>query len=183
MTSGGGRSVTYDVSNKPTEIVDESPSQTGTVDFAYGADGNRVLQVASNSEGTSRTVYVGLGATGKSLYERTQQGGTYQHTFFIYAGSAHNGDAFAVRVLDDSGNLVKNSYFNFDHLGSTTAVSDDEGRVTSVASAGPAAGVLGYDPWAHAGIPMARSRIRRHSLLLLEIESSPGRDHTGLSNW
>ena len=38
-------------------------------------------------------------------------------------------------------------YFAFDHLGSTSAVSDEKGHVASVASAGAAAGVLGYDPW------------------------------------
>ena len=147
MTSGAGRSVTYNVANKPTEIIDDSLSQTGTVEFAYGADGNRVLQVASNSQGSSRTVYVGLGETGKSLYERTTIGGVPQHTFFIYAGGAHSGNAFAVRVLDDNGHPAGNDYFNFDHLGSTTAVSDDKGHVASVASAGSSAGVLGYDPW------------------------------------
>jgi RHS repeat-associated protein len=148
MTSGGGRSVTYNTANKPTEIVSEAPSETGVVDFAYDAGGNRVLQVASSSGGgTSRTVYIGLGGTGKSLYERTTTGGTALHTFFIYAGAAHGGNAFAVRVLDDNGSVTAKNYFNFDHLGSTTAVSDDKGHVASVASAGPGAGVLGYDPW------------------------------------
>ncbi len=145
MTSGGGRSVTYNVANKPTEIVDDSPGRAGTVDFAYGADGNRVLQIASTAAGTSRTAYVGLGETGKSLYERTSSGSSTQHVFFVYAGAVHAGGAFAIRVLDASG--VTNKYFSFDHIGSTTAVSDDKGHVATVASAGASAGVLGYDPW------------------------------------
>jgi hypothetical protein len=114
--SGGGRAITYNPSNKPTEIVSEAPSETGVVDFAYDADGDRVLQVASGGGVTSRTVYVGLGGTGKSLYERTTIGGVSQHTFFIYAGTAHGGNAFALRVLDDGGHVQSNSFFNFDHL-------------------------------------------------------------------
>ena len=43
---------------------------------------------------TSRTVYVGLGATGKSLYERTTTGSTVKHVHFIYAGAGHGGNAF-----------------------------------------------------------------------------------------
>jgi RHS repeat-associated protein len=156
MTSGAGRSVTYNAANKPTEIIGDSAGQAGTVDFAYGADGNRVLQLASTVSGSSRTVYVGLGETGKSLYERTTVGGVLTHTFFIYAGAAaHGGNAFSVRVLDDSG--TKNRYFNFDHLGSTTAVSDDKGHVATVAAAGPNAGVMGYDPWGARRNPDGRA--------------------------
>jgi RHS repeat-associated protein len=147
MTSGGGRSVTYNLANKPTEIVSEARSETGIVDFAYDADGNRVLQAATGGSGSSRTVYVGLGGTGKSLYERTTVGNIPIHTFFVYADDAHGGNAFAVRVLDNNGHVTAKNYFNFDHLGSTTAVSDERGHVASVASAGAGAGVLGYDPW------------------------------------
>src|SRR6185312_4399952 len=53
----------------------------------------------------------------------------------------------AVRVLDQSGNVTESRYFSFDHLGSTTAVSNDVGHVASVATAGSNAGVVGYDPW------------------------------------
>ncbi len=157
MTSGGGRSVTYNATNKPIDIVSDGPSGTSVVDFAYDAAGNRVLQIVNSPSETSRTVYAGLGETGKSLYERTTKGGIAVHTFFIYAGAAHGGNAFAVRVLDDNGIVAAKNYFNFDHLGSTTAVSDERGHVTTVASAGPAAGVLGYDPWGARRNPDGRT--------------------------
>jgi RHS repeat-associated protein len=147
MMVGGGRTIIYDVANKPLHVEQDGPSGNNVVEFAYGADGNRVLQTASANGTTSRTVYVGLGETGKSLYERTAVQGAYRHTYFIYAGGAAGGNAFAVRILDNSGNVTENDYLNVDHLGSTTAVSDYRGHVASVAAAGPKAGVLGYDPW------------------------------------
>jgi RHS repeat-associated protein len=147
MTGGAGRTVTYNVANKPAEINSEAPSPAGVIDFAYDANDNRVLQVATDASGTSRTVYVGLGGTGQSTCERTTKGTTSTYTFFIYAGSTHGGSALAVRMFDQFGSVTANNYFNFDHLGSTTAVSNDKGHVASVASAGAAAGVLGYDPW------------------------------------
>jgi len=148
MTSGGGRSVAYNSNNKPTQIQGESQGQAGTVNFAYGADGNRVLQVVNNGGATTRTVYAGLGATGKSLYERSTTGtNTPLHTFFIYAGSAIVGNAFAVRILNDNGTVAANRYFGFDHLGSTTIVTDENGHVATSTAGSADAGALGYDPW------------------------------------
>ena len=149
LTSSGSRTVMYNAHHKASEIVsDPVPSQgndTGTVDFAYGADENRVVQAVKSGTATSRTVYVGLGGTGKSMYERTTTGSTVQHVNFIYAGGAHGGNAFAVRTMDVSGSVTGDRYFGFDHLGSTTAVSDEKGHIAS--ASGPDAGVLGYDPW------------------------------------
>ncbi len=150
MTSTGGRTVTYNASNKVTNIVsDPTPSQgndTGTVDLIYGADANRVVQLQTSGSTTVRTVYVGLGGTGKSLYEQTTTktagSTTVQNLHYIYAGGVHGGNALAVRVIDDTGIATK--YYSFDHLGSVTAVSDEEGRV-STSSAD--ATVLAYDVW------------------------------------
>src|SRR6185437_8047720 len=149
MTSSGSRAVIYSAHHKATHIVsDPIPSQgndTGTIDLMYGADENRVVQVLTSGGVTSRTVYVGLGGTGKSMYERTTTGNTVQHVNFIYAGSAHGGAAFAVRTMDVNGSVTGDRYFNFDHLGSTTAVSDEKGHIAN--ASGADAGVLGYDPW------------------------------------
>jgi RHS repeat-associated protein len=150
MTNGGGRAITYNTANKPVQIVDDSAVGGGVVGFAYDADGGRVLQVLSSGATTARTVYVGLGGTGKSLYERTttssDSGSTVEHTYFIYAGGVHGGNALAVRVLDGSGTFT-DRYFNFDHLGSTTVVSDSIGHAQSAGAAGAFTGPLGYDPW------------------------------------
>ncbi len=144
--------MTYNASNKVTSIVsDPTPAQgndTGTVQLLYGADANRVVQSSTSGSTTIRTVYVGLGGTGKSLFEQTTtqaSGGTpmVQNLHYIYAGGVHGGNAFAVRVIDDHSG-VANKYYNFDHLGSVTAVSDEEGHVSTSSSD---ATVLAYDAW------------------------------------
>jgi RHS repeat-associated protein len=148
MTSGGGRNVQYSPSNRPIHV--DSPA--GAVEFVYGADGNRVVQVAGPPSGgtgaTARTVYVGLGATGKSIYERTKTGSTTEHVHFIYAGGAHGGSAFAMRVVTDTGPsstpTTATKYYHFDHLGSVTAMSDEQGHVTA---SGADATTFDYDPW------------------------------------
>jgi RHS repeat-associated protein len=152
MTATGSRTVTYNATNRVTKIVsDPTPSQgndTGTATFMYGADANRVVQSVTSGTTTMRTVYVGLGATGKSLFEQVAQtvnGATaYQNVNYIYAGGVHGGNAFAMRVLDQGGSVTATKYYSFDHLGSVTAMSDERGRVSV---SGPDATVLAYDAW------------------------------------
>ncbi len=123
MTGGGGRSVTYNTRGKVSGVENGAASAA----FGYGADENRVVQVSTSSGVTSRTVYVGLGGTGKSMFEQTTTGGTPTYVNFVYAGTSHGGNAFAVVTMDWHGAVTGHRYFNFDHLGSTTAVSDEEG--------------------------------------------------------
>jgi RHS repeat-associated protein len=158
MTSSNGRTVTYNAANKVRHIEGNGT----TVDFAYGADGNRVVQVVGGSSAAERTLYVGLGATGKSLYERTKRGSTYEHVHFLYAGGAHGGSAFALKVVTtqegSSATTAALKYYHFDHLGSVTAMSDDVGRVQSAAAGGEApADVIGYDPWGARRKPDGRA--------------------------
>src|SRR4051794_23216856 len=62
--------------------------------------------------------------------------------------SAHGGNAFALRVLDDNnGSPLANRYYSFDHLGSVTAMSDDQGRLSKTETSSMDATVLGYDAW------------------------------------
>jgi RHS repeat-associated protein len=156
LTGGAGRGVTYNASNRVVSINSAPmPSQgndTGVVNFAYGADANRVLQKAVAGGITSRTVYVGLGGTGRSLYERTSRtGAPTEHIEYIYAGGAHGANAFAMRVEMDDGSSnatqVALKYNHFDHLGSVTAISDTQGRVQSGGWAGPNATTFAYDAW------------------------------------
>ncbi len=153
MKVGGGREVDYDLANRVVHIQGE----TSAVDFIYGADGNRVVQEATGAGSTARTVYVGLGATGKSMYERTTHGdGTVDHTHFLYAPGAHNGNAFAIKVVQAGGTSPTMSFNHFDHLGSVTAVSDERGHVVSAGWGGAAATVAGYDPWGARRSPDGR---------------------------
>ena len=113
MVAGNSRSVSYNAANKVVHIQGQPATGDGplpTVDFAYGADRLRVVQsVGTKATATSdpvesaRTVYVGMGGTGKTIYERTQKtladgSSSTEHVQFIYAASAHGGNAFALRV-------------------------------------------------------------------------------------
>ena len=148
-TSDGARSYTYNGSNRVTHIHTTSP--TGfvppSIDYMYDADDNRVVQDVSDGTGNKRTLYVGLGATGKSVYERTTNpDGSVQHVEFIYTGAYHNGNAFAVRVVPASGSTPTTQFYGFDHLGSVTAMTDQTGQVLG-ASSGPDSTLMNYDAW------------------------------------
>jgi RHS repeat-associated protein len=154
LRNGRERSLNYNSYNKPTHISNtptvSQGNDTGTADFIYGADGHRVVQeIGSPSGSTARTVYVGLGATGKSIYERTTKGGTIEFAHFIYAGDAHGGSAFALRVVSTGSGALPPAmkYYQFDHLGSVTAISDESGHVVGQDSGGADATSMGYDAW------------------------------------
>jgi RHS repeat-associated protein len=156
LTDDGQRHLDYDAANKVTKISSHaSPSQgddNGTVDIVYGAERDRVVQNVTRGSTTrsARTVYVGLDPTGKSLYERTTRGSEVEHVHFIYAGPAHGGGAFAVRVVTKAGSAtptVATRYHHFDHLGSITATSDEIGHVVGSALGGSGATIMGYDAW------------------------------------
>jgi RHS repeat-associated protein len=147
MTSGGGRTITYNGLNKAMHI-DGGGAQEASADFIYGADGNRVVQeTTDSSSATARTVYVGMGGSGKSLYERTTRSTGVEHVQFIYAGGAHRGNAFALRIVAADGSAAATKYYHFDHLGSVTEMSDEAGRVVTETWGGSDATVLGYDAW------------------------------------
>jgi RHS repeat-associated protein len=148
-TSDGTRSYRYNGSNRVTHIANISPSGLvpPTVDYVYDANDNRVIQDVSNGTGHARTLYVGLGGTGKSLYERTTNpDGSVQHVEFVYAGANHGGNAFAVRVVPASGSTPTTQFYSFDHLGSVTAMTDQIGQVLGAAS-GANSTLMNYDAW------------------------------------
>jgi RHS repeat-associated protein len=167
MTAGKHHLVTYNAQNKPIHIVSDpvvsDGHDRGEVWFMYGADGNRVVQenVALAPGGGStlaRTVYVGLGGTGKGLYERTTRGATTEHVQFLYAGSAHGGSAFAVRVLtteQGSAPAAGLKYYQYDHIGSVVAMTDENGRVRD-AIWGEDATVMSYDVWGARRTPFGQ---------------------------
>jgi RHS repeat-associated protein len=164
---GTGKAITYNVANKVTRITNRLSISNGApmdiVEFVYGADGNRVVQSVGTdlNNDMARTVYVGLGDTGKSVYERTRKkstggGTTTEHVHFIYAGGAHGGNAFALRVVTETKPAADQSstfdtpamkYNHFDHLGSVTAMSDEDGLVVGLAQGGVNATALAYDAW------------------------------------
>jgi RHS repeat-associated protein len=150
FSSGGGRTARFNGRDKAVHMV----GNNALVDLIYGAEGNRAVQLAGTSEGdpmAERTVYVGMGSTGKSLYERTTKPGSTEHVHFLYAGSAHGGAAFAVRTITKGGSGTVSTatrYAHFDHLGSVTALSDEAGHVGGgTPSAAGTSGLWSYDSW------------------------------------
>ncbi|HXT99775.1 MAG TPA: RHS repeat-associated core domain-containing protein, partial [Polyangia bacterium] len=150
MLSGNNREITYNLANKVAHIQ----SGANGVDFLYDADGNRAVQETSDGGTIARTVYVGLGETGKSIYERTTKDGVAEHTHFLYAPGVHNGNAFALKVVRQGAPTL--SFNHFDHLGSVTAMSDDRGHVVSATQPGGTPTVAGYDPWGARRSPDGR---------------------------
>ena len=147
ITHNSNRSFGYNSTNKVTGIQSDQAGGPN-VSFMYGADNNRVVQAVTKGGKTSRTVYVGLGGTGKSLSEQTTTpGAPSQIVNFIYAGASHGGNALAVRVMTDGGVVTGNRYYSFDHLGSITAMSDEQGHVAATETSSLAATALGYDAW------------------------------------
>jgi RHS repeat-associated protein len=155
MTSGGSRLLTFNSDDKVIHVENDPKvslgNDTGAADFIYGADQNRVVQIATSpsSQDPSRTVYVGLGGDGKSLYERTTTGSTVQHVHYIYAADVHGGSPFALRVVTDEpgASSTATKYNHFDHLGSVTATSDEVGHVITPEWGGADATEFDYDPW------------------------------------
>lgn len=126
MVAGAGRSITYSAFNKPTLIQD---SNTGnTVEFIYGADRSRIQKIS----GSHRTTYIGLGAQGGTLYQKTRDasnaGDTGKHEHFIYAGGG-----LVATYIDDRGS-ESTQYFVKDHLGSIDAITDALGQVETYKS-------------------------------------------------
>jgi RHS repeat-associated protein len=159
LLSSGDRTLTWNAANKAAHLT----SGTQAADFIYGADGQRVVQAIGTTGGStlSRTVYVGLGGTGKSVYERTTRGNKIEHAHFIYAGAAHGGSALAVRTVTEDvsspSTRTDYRYRHFDHLGSVTAESDESGHVATAAWAGSSAGIFGYDAWGARRSPDGRA--------------------------
>jgi len=149
VITGGGRSYTYNSSNRAVHIDSDSSTglPAGSADFMYDSEDNRAVQIASSGGATARTVYVGMGGTGKSVYERTTSSdGSVKHVQFLYAGGYHNGNAFAVRVIPSSGSTPTTQFYNFDQLGSVTAMTDQTGQVLG-ASSGADSTLMNYDAW------------------------------------
>ncbi len=158
MISGRNRIINYNAQNKVSHVESDPAvpqgNNSGSADFMYGADGNRVVQssVTTNGQTTAaRTLYFGLGGTGHSLFESTTTSSSTQHIYYLYAGSAHGGSPFAMRVITGtnpaSTSTVETRYYHYDHLGSVTAMSDESGQVVTSPWGGADATQLGYDAW------------------------------------
>ncbi len=124
MTSGNGRTITWNDDNLPTSITSVSTvsgnnTVTGSSTFSYSPDLKRYQQVTTDSiAGNSTTTYIG------SLFEIVSTSSSTQYRHNIVAA----GGMVAVHTLDLSGNATTD-YIHSDHLGSSDTITDDPGNV------------------------------------------------------
>ncbi|MEW6248918.1 MAG: RHS repeat-associated core domain-containing protein [Nitrospirota bacterium] len=100
LTSGGGRTISYNFENKPTSIT----SVGQTTQFVYDGDGGRVKKIV----GTTTIRYIG------KLYECENT----SCTRFIFAGNQR------IATVASNGAV---HYWHPDHLGSSSVITDSTG--------------------------------------------------------
>jgi RHS repeat-associated protein len=101
MTTGAGRTITYDIENRPIQVVSGGVTTT----FIYDGDGWRVKKTA----GGITTIYIGM------LYECTGSACSK----YIFAG----GQRIALKPVGSS----EVYYYQPDHLGSSNVVTNQAG--------------------------------------------------------
>ncbi|MGJ4946763.1 RHS repeat domain-containing protein [Bradyrhizobium sp. HKCCYLS20291] len=126
QTSGLGRSIVYTSYNKPASITQGSR----TISFVDDTDHQRIKQVTP--EGT--TLYIA--AFGVAAEVQNPGTVTQKWTDYLLVGNARVG----MRVAQTSGGstTVTTRYFHTDHLGSISAISDQNGLLVER---------LSYDAW------------------------------------
>jgi RHS repeat-associated protein len=150
VTAGGSlRSYCYDANGNLTTITGTNAGYTAvswwasnlarrmskgstSAEFWYGPDRARVLQVATRSTESERTVYLG------SLYERTvitpnTGSATTRHVHYVRAGD----ETLAIKTWSKVGTGAYSPqvrYLHRDHLGSVVAITTETGSVESRSS-------------------------------------------------
>ncbi|MGJ5135615.1 RHS repeat-associated core domain-containing protein [Bradyrhizobium oligotrophicum] len=126
QTSGLGRSIVYTSYNKPASITQGSR----TISFVDDTDHQRFKQVTP--EGT--TLYIA--AFGVAAEVQNPGTITQKWTDYLLVGNARVG--MRVAQTSGSGTTVTTRYFHTDHLGSISAISDQNGLLVER---------LSYDAW------------------------------------
>ena len=115
MISGAGRTIGWNVNNKPTSI-----SKAGTeITFAYAPDRSRYFKFSTDGTKWTKTNYAG------GLFEREiNSDGKIKYKHFIQAA----GQTIAIHTRDE--NLVQNTeYLLRDYQGSVVAITSNSGAV------------------------------------------------------
>ena len=105
LTSGAGRTYTWNLENKPLTVVQGGTTST----FVYDGDGGRVKKIV----GTTTTRYI------SKLYECDTTGATTSCSRFIWADQTR-----IATVAVTSGAI---HYWHGDHLGSSSVITDSTG--------------------------------------------------------
>lgn len=114
MVSGAGRTLTWTSYNKPTQIN----GTLGSSQFFYGPDRARYKQIASQGLEQTTTRYIG------KLYEERRSGTVVDQVHYIHAA----GKPVAVYHEPNQG-AAATTYLHRDHLGSVSAITDENGNL------------------------------------------------------
>ncbi len=121
MTSGDGKTLTYNAFNKPLTITKGSITST----FSYGADQMRYKQVKTGlPSGTETTIYID-----KSYEEIIQDGVTKKRSYL--------GDAIVTETIGGPDAGFKIGFVHRDRLGSVVTITDENGDVVDNKSFDP----------------------------------------------
>jgi YD repeat-containing protein len=120
LTGGGGRTATWTSFDKPLSVT----RGTNTLNWLYDAEYQRVVETHQVSGATQRTTVYLNPANGAGLYFEEENGtaGLKQKNYV----SGSNG---AVAVVLYNGTTWSVQYLHKDHLGSTSAVTNDTGAL------------------------------------------------------
>ncbi|POP51522.1 FG-GAP-like repeat-containing protein [Zhongshania marina] len=126
MLSGDGRSITWNLFDKPTFI---SQGTTNKTTMGYGADRQLITRMDETAAGISNTVFVG------GLYEKvTLPNGDIKERHYVGGNTIVT---YKNRTANSAG-TVDTRYLHKDHIGSTVLITDENGEEVESFS---------FDPW------------------------------------
>ncbi|HKY23310.1 MAG TPA: FG-GAP-like repeat-containing protein [Vicinamibacterales bacterium] len=120
-TTIGGRTLVFDMNNMATSLA----NTTGSVQYVYNANRQRINKIESRGNKLWDTVYVGS-------YERTRQTGGGEGTIFEHRYPIMVGDrvvANRLRVVTAGVSARRAEYYHEDALNSVEVVTDSIGRL------------------------------------------------------
>lgn len=125
QVKGGGRKAYFTSFNMPSVIHDDAEVNVQLEFSLYGPEHQRVVGSVTTATGTRRTLYLNPGNNGGLAYEvETLIDNSVEERHFLTVG----GQVVAVvKRIDGTWNPPR--YFHRDNLGSTTAITDDNGNV------------------------------------------------------
>ena len=131
MLSGDGRSITWSLFDKPTQI-----SQNGnTTLMGYGPERQLITRQDSTTAGTTDTVFVG------GLYEKiTDQNNNIKERHYV---GGHTIVTYSNRTASSAG-TIETRYLHKDHIGSVVLITDENGNEVESFS---------FDPWGKRRAP------------------------------
>ncbi len=122
MTSGDGRTLTYSSFNKPLTIAKGGTTNT----YAYDASRMRLSKNSVKGTDTTNTLYLG------KSYERvtisTSSTNVTEHKHYIPANGT------TIIYTSRTNNINDTRYLHKDHIGSTDAITNEQGQVVERAS-------------------------------------------------